>query len=160
MTKRDRKASLISAYGTRGLLLVSGLTATVIAGMILLAPTAFYGGYGIEVGANVSLTNELKAPAGLLLLAGLLILVGAFRSEFIITSLTTATVVYLAYGLSRILSMTMDGMPNDGIVGAAAIEIAIGGICLLDLMRHQSTTTARRTADRDRWTVTAREDAA
>lgn len=160
MTKRHKKESLISVYGTRGLLLVSGLIATVIAGMILLAPTAFYGGYEIEVGANVSLTNELKAPAGLLLLAGLLILVGVFRSDFIISSLTTATVVYLAYGLTRILSMAMDGMPNDGIVGAAAIEIAIGGICLLDLLRHRNTTTARRAADRDRWTAIPGEDAA
>ena len=49
-------------------------------------------------------------------------------------SLTVASVVYLSYGLSRILSIALDGMPHSGMVGAAGIEIVIGGICLLTLL--------------------------
>lgn len=149
MTKNDERMSVFSSYGTRGLLLASGLIAASIAVMILFVPNVFYGGYGIEIGANVSLANELKASAGLLLLAGPLMLAGVFRSEFVIPSLATATVAYLSYGLSRISSMAIDGVPHSGLVSAAVIEIAIGGICLVDLMRHRKTIVAHQIATED-----------
>ena len=147
-------------YITRGLLLASSLIVAGIAVMILFAPGAFFGAYGIEIGANVSLANELKAPAGLLLLAGLLMLAGVFRTEYIIASLSTAAAVYLTYGLSRVLSMAIDGVPHSGLVNAAAIEAAIGGICLVDLVRHRRRTTADQTAVEDTWPTTTGEDAA
>lgn len=160
MTKNDERASLLGTYGTRGLLLASGLIAAGIAAMILFAPNTFYAGYGIEIGANVSLANELKAPAGLLLLAGLLMLAGVFRSKFAISSLATATAVYLSYGLSRILSMANDGVPHSGLVSAATIEVAIGAICFVDLMRHRKTTVARQIAGEGAWYSIREEDAA
>ena len=110
--------------------------------MVLFAPNAFYAGYGIDIGDNVSLANELKAPAGALLLAGLLMMAGIFKSELTIPSLAMATVVYLSYGLSRILSMAIDGVPHSGLVNAAVIEVTIGAICFVDLMRHRKTAAA------------------
>lgn len=160
MRNKEKKVSLFSSYGTRGLLLASGLIAAGIAAMILFAPSAFYGGYGLEIGANISLTNELKAPAGLLLLAGLLMLAGVFRSEFAIPSLATATAIYLSYGLSRILSMAIDGVPHSGLVSATVIEIAIGGICLVDLVRHRKTTVGRQIAAKGVFFANTEEDAA
>ena len=71
MTNNDEETSALSSFGTRGLLLASGLIAAGIAAMILFAPGAFYGNYGINIDSNVSLVNELKAPAGALLIAGL-----------------------------------------------------------------------------------------
>lgn len=124
----------VSLYVTRGLLLASGLLATAIAATILFAPEAFYAGYGIDIGTNVSLANEMKAPMGMLLLAGLFILVGAFRAELAIPSLTIATITFLSFGLSRVLSMAIDGMPDGGLVSAAVLEIAIGIICFIDLV--------------------------
>jgi len=159
MTNNDERVSLYSSYGTRGLLLGSGLIAAGIAVMILFAPDTFYGGYGVEIGANVSLANELKAPAGLLLLAGIVMLTGVFRSEFTIPSLALAAAVYLSYGLSRILSMAIDGVPHSGLVSAAVIEVAIGAICLVDLMRHRKTTVVTRIAAEDIWCATTKEDA-
>jgi len=123
-----------SLYVTRGLLLASGLLATAIAATILFAPDAFYSGYGIEIGSNVSLANEMKAPMGMLFLAGVFILVGAFRTEFAVPSLTIATITFLSFGLSRVVSLAIDGMPDSGLVSAAVLEIAIGVICFVDLM--------------------------
>jgi hypothetical protein len=160
MRNNDERVSLLSSYGTRGLLLASGLIAASIAAMILFAPSAFYGGYGLEIGANISLTSELKAPAGLLLLAGLLMLAGVFRSEFTIPSLATGTAVYLSYGLSRILSMAIDGVPNSGLVSAAVIEVAIGGFCLMVLILHRRTTVGRRIAAESVSYANTEEDAA
>ena len=72
-------AVLGSSFTTRVVLFFSGLIAVAIAVTILFAPDAFYAGYGIEVGGNATLANELKAPAGALLITGLLMFMGVFR---------------------------------------------------------------------------------
>ena len=116
-------------------LIISGLVAVGIAGTILLAPEVFYASYGIEVGSDVTLVNELKAPAGALLVAGILMFAGVFRTKLVKFSLTTASAVYLSYGLSRLLSMAVDGLPASGLVSAASIELGIGTASLLALLR-------------------------
>ncbi len=126
-------------YTARLVLLLSGLVAVSIAGTILMAPDLFYAGYGIQVGSNATLANELKAPAGALLVAGLLMFAGVFRSKLIVVSLITATLVYLSYGMGRVLSIAIDGIPHSGMVGAAGIEIVIGAVCLLTLLRVRRT---------------------
>ena len=120
---------------TRLILVASGLIAVAIAVTILFAPDAFYAGYGIRVGGNATLANELKAPAGALLAAGLLMFAGAFRLKYAALSLTIAVVVYLSYGLSRVTSIAIDGIPHSGMVDAAVIELIIGAVCLLTLTR-------------------------
>ena len=127
--------ALNASFWVKPALLLSGLVAVGIAMTILLTPEVFYSTYGIEVAGNATLVNELKAPAGALLVAGLLMLAGVFSAQLTAISLTTAAVVYLAYGVSRILSMVIDGLPNSGMVSAAAIELGIGAMCLLVLLR-------------------------
>jgi len=135
MNSNTQNMNVLSSYSTKSLLLASGLLAVGIAVTILFAPDAFYTGYGIDIDSNVTLTNELKAPAGLLLIAGLLMLTGVFRAELTVPSLAIAAAIYLSYGLSRLLSMTIDGVPDSGLVGAAVLEIALGVFCFLELMR-------------------------
>jgi hypothetical protein len=126
---------MTSQITTRVTLFLSGLVAVAIAATILIAPDMFYAGYGIEVGGNATLANELKAPAGALLVAGMLMVAGAFRRGLTVVSLATATAVYLSYGFGRVLSIAIDGLPHGGMVSAAVIEIVIGAICLVTLLR-------------------------
>ena len=126
-------------YTTRLVLLLSGIVAVAIAGTILTAPDVFYAGYGIQVGGNATLANELKAPAAALLVAGLLMFAGVFRSRFVVASLVTATLVYLSYGMGRVVSIAIDGLPHSGMVGAAGIEIVIGAVCLMTLLHVRSS---------------------
>lgn len=120
---------------TRGLLLLSGLVAVAIAATILVAPQAFYASYDIDLGSNVDLVNELKAPAGALLVAGFLMLAGVVRTDLAPVSFGTAAAVYLSYGGSRLVSMLVDGVPNESLVSAAVVEILIGAVCLFGLTR-------------------------
>lgn len=133
----------INLYVTRALLLASGLLATGIAATILSAPDPFYAGYGIDVSSDASLANELKAPAGTLLVAGLLMLVGVVKSAYAVMSLAIGSVIYLSYGLSRLLSIAVDGVPHSALVSAAMLELAIGVGCVLGLACLRSN--ARRT---------------
>ncbi len=148
MTKNIANMTRLSSTLIKGLLLISGLLAAGIAATILFAPDAFYAGYGINTGTDVSLANELKAPAGMLLIAGLLILAGVVRTELTVASLGIASLIYLSYGVSRLLSMAIDGIPHGGLVGAAMFEIAIGLVCLLVFARHRKSTFGTRIAAR------------
>ena len=145
----EKRKVLHSLHMVKLVLLVSALVAVAIAGTILAAPDVFYAAYGIDIGGNPTLANELKAPAGALLVAGMLMFAGVVRTEFVGVSLTTATVIYLSYGLSRVLSMAMDGLPHSGMISAAAIELGIGAACLLALLRTRDINgrqlPARRT---------------
>jgi len=132
MTMRSKDLGL---YATRGLLLASGLLAAGIAATSFLFPNVFYEVYGIDVGSNVNLTNELRASAGALFVAGLLTLSGLFKAELVKPALGIATVVYLSYGLSRLASMAIDGSPDSALVGAAVVELFFGGSCLMRLVR-------------------------
>ncbi len=56
--------------------------------------------------------------------------------------LITAAAIYLSYGLSRVLSMALDGMPDSGMVSAAAIELVIGVICVMTLDQTRRSSGA------------------
>ena len=134
----------ISIYLIRSLLLASGLLATGIAVTILAAPGPFYASYGIDISSNVSLANELKAPAGALLVAGSLMLVGVVRPRYAVMSLFVSSVIYLSYGLSRLLSIAIDGVPHNALVSATTLELALGVVCLSGVICFRANTRHQR----------------
>lgn len=116
------------------LLFVSGALLVVIGSFIVAAPAGFYAANGIELGTNVSLLNELKAPAGVLLVAGLFMIIAVFVRRFTDAATGLAALIYLSYAASRFTSMVVDGLPADGLVQAAALEALIGFACLTMLL--------------------------
>ena len=112
------------------LLLVAGILLILVSGFILASPAEFYAANRIELGANVNLINELKAPAGLLLAAGLFMIGAIFVRSQADTALWLASLIYLSYAGSRFLSMAFDGLPAAGLVQAAALEGVVGLACL------------------------------
>lgn len=120
----------------RVILIGSGLTAIAIGAGILFAPAAFHALNGIELGSNISLLSEIRAPGAGILASGLLILCGAFIYELSLTALIVATMLYLSYGVSRFYSMSIDGLPAQGLVIVAFFEIAIGLICAFALRQR------------------------
>ena len=112
------------------LLLVAGALLILVSGFILASPAEFYAANRIELGANPNLINELKAPAGLLLAAGLFMIGAIFVRSQADTALWLASLIYLSYAGSRFLSMAFDGLPAAGLVQAAALEGVVGLACL------------------------------
>ncbi len=110
----------------KAVLFLSGAIAAAIGGMILIAPDVFYASYGIVLSNDPSALNETRASGGLLFALGALIIAGAFVSALTLTSSIVAVLVYLSYGLSRVVGFALDGWPNEGMVEAAVIEFAIG----------------------------------
>ena len=114
---------------------VCGLILLGVGGAILLTPEAFHASNGIALQTNASLMSEIRAPGGLLFASGLLITVGSFRHKLRSQAVILATLVYGTFGVARLPSMALDGMPSKGIVGATAIELIVAAIGLALLTR-------------------------
>jgi hypothetical protein len=111
-------------------LAIAGVSALVIGAFILIAPHAFYAGYGVTLGEDANLLSELRAPAANLAALAIVMLVGIFRSGFAPVSMAVATTVFLAFPAGRIAGLLMDGVPSAGVLAAFAIEVVIGIVCV------------------------------
>lgn len=119
------------------ILLISGLMLTGFGAAILFMPVEMAALNGIEFGGQISLLSETRAPGGALLASGILIMSGAFLAKLTFTSVVVSALVYLSYGLSRILSMATDGMPAEGLVQVAVLEIVTGLVCVFALVKYR-----------------------
>lgn len=138
ITRWDYNMKTKLKHARSAVLLVAGTLLILIGASILLSPVDFYATNNIELGKNISLINEIKAPAGLLLVAGAFMIRAIFVRRITDTALSLAALVYLTYALSRSASMVSDGLPVTGLVQAAALEGFIGITCLLVLLASKN----------------------
>lgn len=118
-------------------LFVAGALLILIGTLINSSPVDFYATNSIDVGSNISLLNELKAPAGFLITAGLFIIAAIFVQRLADSAMSLAALIYLSYASSRLASMLFDGMPAEGLIQAAALEALVGLACLAVLLNRQ-----------------------
>ncbi len=123
----------------KAILLISGLMLTVFGAGILLMPVEMAALNGIELGGQISLLSETRSPGGSLLASGILVMSGAFVARLTFTAIVVSALIYLSYGLSRILSMAIDGMPAEGLVQVAVLEIVTGLVCVFALVKYRET---------------------
>ena len=128
------------------LLFFAGLIGVGIGGAILFAPIAFHATSGIIITDDASLLSEMRAAGGVLFACGFLVLLGSFMRSLTFTSLVLATVLYLSYGVSRLVSMAIDGMPSDSLVLVTGFELAVGVICALALAKAKNVGSPDGTA--------------
>lgn len=123
-------------------LVLSGLIATGVGVGILFVPHAFHASSGLALGNDVNLLNEMRSQGGLVLVAGLFMLFGAFRAAMTWTALALSTTLYLSYGLSRLVSLAFDGVPNTAMLQITALELFIGAFCAVLLWRSWAPNRA------------------
>ena len=123
------------------ILFFSGLVASAIGAAILFAPLDFYASYGTALEDDFSLLNELRATGGALMASGLLIMSGAFVGRLAFTATLVSVLLYLPYGLSRIMSMMVDGMPAEGFIQATILELATGLVCVFAFIKYKDRKT-------------------
>jgi hypothetical protein len=121
----------------KAILFSSGLIMTGIGGAILFMPMAMFASNGIDLGGNISLLNEIRPPGGALLAIGLLIMSGAFVAKMTFSAAVLTILIYLSYGISRILSMVIDGIPAEGLVVVTVAEIIIGIVGIFAFLKYR-----------------------
>ena len=126
-----------SSILNNALLVMSGATSIGIGAALLFAPIAFEASVGIDLGEDINLLSEIKAPGGLLLSGGVVMILGVFRTQLTKVSLWLSSLLYLSYGLSRILSIISDGLPHKSLIAATFVEMVIGLLSLVVLIRFE-----------------------
>ncbi|MCH2249430.1 MAG: DUF4345 domain-containing protein [Cognatishimia sp.] len=123
---------------------IGGVTAMAIGTMITLAPHAFYASYGITLGQDPNLLNELRAPGAGLAVFGALMLAGVFRAAMAQIALAVALTVFIAFPVGRIVGIVMDGVPSGSVIGALAIEIIIAALLLAAFKPTRTVGSSRK----------------
>lgn len=125
---------------TKITLALSGVIATGVGLGVLFVPHAFHSSAGIVLGDDVNLLNEMRSSGGMLLAAGLFILLGAIRAKMASFALIASTTLYLSYGLSRVVSVVADGMPSSSMLQILALELFIGAFCAIVLWSSKASS--------------------
>lgn len=105
---------------------ISGLIAILVGSSLLIIPVTFYKVSGVELGENINLLNDLRATGGSIFGCGIIIITGVFNSKLTFTSLIVSMLLYLSYGLSRFIAMSIDGLPSVDFIIIAFLEIVVG----------------------------------
>lgn len=107
-----------------------GTIAIGIGGALLFFPVSFEASAGIVLDENTGLLSEIRAYGSLILSGGIIILLGAFINRLLSLSIGLSSLFYLSIAISRIISMSMDGIPSQTLVLATITETIIGLISL------------------------------
>jgi hypothetical protein len=116
---------------TRGVLTVSGAILGLIGGALMFAPKAFLETSHVFIDRDPGLMSELTAPSGILIIAGALMILGAFKLRFSYLALLIGAIVYGSYGLGRLVSMGLHGLPSESLITATVIECAVAVVLLV-----------------------------
>lgn len=121
----------------KSILAIAGIIAMGFGTAILFFPVAFYASNGVALGNDINIINDLRAEGGSILASGIYMMVGIFISRIRYTATVIAALLYLSFGLSRIVSLVLDGIPVDGLIQAMVLEVIIGILCVVTLLKYR-----------------------
>lgn len=129
----------------RLLLVVSGILLLLIGTMILIFPHSFYASNGVTLGNEASLLSEIRAPGGLLIGCAIILLLGVVRQNMLRSALILSALVYGTFGVARLFSFVIDGLPVTSLIAATFLEIIIGALSVLLIPGTKSESSATET---------------
>lgn len=116
---------------------LSGLLLTVVGTLRLTDPIKNYAkNSGIQLPNDVYLLNEIRGVSSLMLIGGILILSGIFLSELTTSSLLIASLIFLGFAIGRVLSIVIDGKPNQQIITGLITELVLGVANIICFIIH------------------------
>ncbi|MEL6254029.1 MAG: DUF4345 domain-containing protein [Bacteroidota bacterium] len=123
-------------------LVLSSIIGIFIGAGLLFSPVQFHAGSQIILGDNVNLFSETRAGGAGILFSALLMLAGIFKESWKFTSLLLSCLLYLSYGLGRLFSVIIDGMPSEILIISLIIELFMGFLALTFLGRMKARKAA------------------
>ncbi len=131
-------------FGIRIFLLASGGLLIAVGAAVLFLPHAFFAMNGATLGSDPSLMSEVRGPGGLLIVSGAVVLLGAFRSRDVELGLLLSALVYCGFGLSRLISLWLDGVPSTSLLTAMGTELTVGVLSLIVLISMKDGSNKAR----------------
>jgi len=121
----------------KGILILLGLNLTVLGSWRVIDPITFFEFSGLILSNDIGLLNEARAAGGAVAGFGLLILLGVINQKLSYTSTITAIVLYLGFGVARLISYTLDGNPGEMIMTGMTGEFVFGLIGVFALIKYR-----------------------
>ena len=126
----------------RAFLGVCGALLLCIGIAVLFQPESFAAANGVALADDPNMRSEYRAPGGMLVASGVLILLGAVRERHTRAAYGLAALVYGSYGVARLVGMGADGLPSAALTQAMVIELLVASICLFVLVRAKRAPIA------------------
>ena len=121
----------------KGILILLGLNLTVLGSWRVIDPIAFFEFSGMILSNDVGLLNEARGAGGAVVGFGILILLGAFNRKLSYTSTIAAIVLYLGFGVARVIGFVLDGNPGEMIVQGIIGEFVFGLVGVFALIKYR-----------------------
>lgn len=119
------------------ILIVLGLLLTALGSWRLFDPIAFFENSGLVLDDNAGLLNEARATGGVVTGFGLLILSGAFIRKLSYTSTVAAMVLFLGFGIARLIGFAMDGSPGEALIQGIIFEFVFGLLAVFAFFKYR-----------------------
>lgn len=121
----------------KGILILLGLNLTVLGSWRLIDPIAFFEFSGMILSNDVGLLSEARGAGGAVVGFGILILLGVFNQKLSYTSTIVAIVLYLGFGVARVIGFVLDGNPGEMIVQGIIGEFVFGFLGVFALFKYR-----------------------
>ena len=121
----------------KGILIVLGLLLTVIGLWRLFDPIAFFENSGLVLSNDAGLLSEARGAGGAVVGFGIVVLLGAFNQKLSYTSTIAALVVFLGFGIARLIGFSLDGNPGEGVIQGIIVEFVLGLLAVFALFKYR-----------------------
>jgi len=121
----------------KGILILMGVMLTIMGLWRLFDPIGFFEYSGLILSEDPGLLNEARGTGGAIIGFGILILLGAFKKKLAYTSTIVAIVLFLGFGISRIISVVLDGNPGEALYKGIIGEFVMGFLALFALIKYR-----------------------
>ncbi len=124
------------------ILIIFGLLLTALGSWRLFDPITFFENSGLILSNDVGLLNEARATGGVVTGFGLLILSGAFIRKLSYTSIVAAIVLFLGFGIARLIGFVMDGNPEEALIQGIVFELVFGLLAVFACFKYREKLLA------------------
>ena len=128
----------------KSILIVLGLLLIVIGLWRLFDPITFFENSGLVLSNEAGLLSEARATGGAVVGFGIVVLLGAFNQRLSYTSTITALVVFLGFGIARLIGFSLDGNPGEGVIQGIIIEFVLGLLAVFALFKYREKSSITR----------------
>lgn len=129
---------------TRAALAGSGVILGAVGSSIMIVPKLFLATSEAIVEHDPNLLSEITAPSGILMIASAFMIFCATQLRFANLGLICGSIIYGTYGLSRMISMQLHGVPSDTLVVVMWFELGIAVFLLMLSIKWQQAKSVQR----------------
>jgi len=120
-----------------GLLLVYAGTMRLIKPLKSLCLKTYLDNPRIKLEGEVDIFNEMRGAGTSIAFGGVIILLGILITQLMLASFVVAIVIFLGHAIGRLVSLKLDGKPNQQIAKVLISELVLGAanaFCLVNIL--------------------------